>query len=217
MDLRLSEIRKKLERLEEKLRDNNVSSAVFEANLQAFKRAYQIEDLIIAYGESAIPIVNIIENIEGDLVMTQNSNSNNNNITTGSNNTNSTVTTGNVSVNSWLSEVSQNINDAPALKTERKRDLINLVDQLKICLDPFKESNPDEVGSILQHAQNVISLVTKEKVNAKLTGISLRGLRDAADYVSDTIVSAKNVVSQIIEFVRSLIAPEEIIQLGLGT
>jgi hypothetical protein len=110
-----------------------------------------------------------------------------------------------INMNSWLKDVTQTIQNSPALPTEDQKALQKLMADLTVALKPASETQADDAAKVVKYAKDAADELSSRKPNKRLLGLSMDGLQEAAKAVALAAPTILTVVGQIVDFVSKTV------------
>lgn len=109
-----------------------------------------------------------------------------------------------VNVDSVLSQVTQNIGSLGTVDETSRKQLTELIEQLKTELHKAPPEKRDEAEAIADSAKALVEAGTKAKPNRTTLQITAEGLKKAAESVAEVMPTVLTVASSIVRFVFQL-------------
>ena len=107
----------------------------------------------------------------------------------------------NVNINSPLIDATQTLNSSKNLDEDGKKQLADLIEQLKTELQKMPAANAEDAETIAEYAKNLVEAGAKEKPNRNTVKITAEGLKKAAENIAGVVPSVFGIASSIIKFV----------------
>jgi hypothetical protein len=111
---------------------------------------------------------------------------------------------GPVNIKSRLDHVTQSVMQVTGWPDERKEQLKTLISELHTGLQGVAEQRPDDADRVAKTAELVVAEVTKAKPDKGFLSLSVEGLKQAAQAVSDIAPLVLSTANQIAAFVVGL-------------
>jgi len=109
-----------------------------------------------------------------------------------------------VNVDSMLEQVTQNINAANNVDEAIRKQLAELIEQLKIELQKIPPSNKEDVEALAESAKMLVEVSTKAQPNKTTVQINAEGLKRAAENIAAVMPTVVSIASGIIKTVFNL-------------
>lgn len=108
---------------------------------------------------------------------------------------------GPINFKSKLDNVSQIVNNAPAVPYDKKQEFASLIEELKQALSTAATVKPDDTQRVIQAAEIVAAEVAKARPNKPFLELTAQGLKEAAKAVEDIAPTVLSIAAKIAMFV----------------
>jgi len=141
-------------------------------------------------------IINVIGKIEGSLYLTQLSQKE---VVMGNEYNFGDVSGSNINIDSILENVTQNIGAVNSIDNEAKKQLLELIEQLKTELQKLPQENKEDAETIADYTKSLVEASTKAQPNKKTIQITADGLKKAAENIAGVMPTVLAIATGIIK------------------
>ncbi|MBL0345736.1 hypothetical protein [Candidatus Villigracilis affinis] len=111
------------------------------------------------------------------------------------------ITGSNINIDSTLEQVTQNIGSTKNIDETVKKQLAELIDQLKLELQKAPPMNKEDAEAIAESAKALIEASTKSQPNKTTVRITAEGLKKAAENIAGVMPTVLTIASGIVKTV----------------
>jgi hypothetical protein len=104
-----------------------------------------------------------------------------------------------VNVDSILTRVTQNIGSAPNMDEDSKKQLGELIEQLKVELQKIPPEKKDEADAVAKTAEDLVKAGTEVQPNKVLVQITADGLKKAAENILSVMPPVLGIVKIVFQ------------------
>jgi len=155
-------------------------------NVQALRPKTSMTSQINVYAEQAVIGSTMNDNKE---------------ITRGNKTTFSNASGSIINIDSMLEQVTQNIDSTHSLNESDKKNLLELIDQLKIELLKTPPAKKEEAEALAESAKTLVEAGTKAQPNRTTIQITAEGLKKAAENMAEVMPTVITIASSIVKMV----------------
>jgi len=112
---------------------------------------------------------------------------------------------GPVNIKSRLDKVTQTVNNAPSLASDKRTELAAMIRELQEALAAAPATRAEDAAQVTRAAEMVVAEVTKEKPSKGMLSVSAEGLKEAAKALADITPTVIGIATKIGAFVAGLL------------
>jgi small GTP-binding protein len=111
------------------------------------------------------------------------------------------ITGSNINIESMLEQVAQNVGSAPNVDEAEKKQLVELIEQLKVELQKATPTKKEETDAIAESAKALVEAGTKAQPNKTTIQITAEGLKKASKNIASVMPTVLTITTSIIKTV----------------